>query len=113
MLNLERNELLNAKLLSRSKKHTIDCWRLNDEGFDKLHSLYTFIVESCCASLDLNGHKSLPFYSKQSSLLDHDVSGQSIYCNPPWSKAIERVDHLRACHSRSPLDTKAVTILLD
>ena len=46
-------------------------------------------------------------------MLDHDVSGQSIYCNPPWSLAIKCVVHLRACRSESPLDPKAVNILPD
>jgi hypothetical protein len=55
--------------------------------------------------------QELPFYSEQNSLLDHDVSGRSIYCSPPWSLAIECVEHLRACHSRSPLDTKAIIVL--
>jgi hypothetical protein len=52
-------------------------------------------------------------YSEQNSLLDHDVSGQSIYCNPPWSMAIECVGHLRAYHSMSPLDTRAVIVQPD
>jgi hypothetical protein len=45
--------------------------------------------------------------------LDYDVSGQSVYCNPPWSLAIQCVEHLRACNSRSPLDTRAVIVLPD
>ena len=62
--------------------------------------------------MGLNGHRNLPFYSEQNSLLDHDVSGQSINCNPPW--IIKCVEHLRACHSKSPLDThKAVIVLPD
>ena len=38
----------------------------------------------------------VPRYHEQNSLLDHDVSGQSIYCNPPWSLALHCVEHLRA-----------------
>ena len=38
---------------------------------------------------------------------------QSIYCNPPWSLAIKCGEHLRACHSKSPLDTKLVIVLPD
>ena len=70
-------------------------------------------MEGCCDSLGLNGHKVLPFYSKENYLLDHNVSGQSVYCNPPWSIAIQCVEHLRACHSRSPLDTRTFVILPD
>ena len=71
-------------------------------------------MEGCCDPLGLlHGHRNLPFYSEQNSLLDHDVSGQSIYCGPPWLLAIKCVEHISACHSKSPLDTKAVIILLD
>ena len=63
--------------------------------------------------MGLNGHRNLPFYSELNSLLDHDVSEQSIYCNPPWSLAIKCVEHLRACHSNSPLDTKVAIVLPD
>ncbi len=63
--------------------------------------------------MGLNGHRNLHFYSEQNSLLDCDVSGQSIYCNPPWLLAIKCVEHLRACHSKSTLDTKEVIILPD
>jgi hypothetical protein len=73
------------KLLSRSKRPTIDGWRLDDREFDELHNIYKFTVEGCCHSLGLNGHRGLPFYSKENYLLSHDVTGQSIYCNPPWS----------------------------
>jgi hypothetical protein len=46
-------------------------------------------------------------------LLDHNVSGQSVYFNPPWSIAIQCVEYLRACHSRSPLETRSVVALPD
>ena len=76
------------KPLSRSKRPPTDGWRLNDKEFDDLHSIYKFTVEGCCESLGLNGHKGLPFYSKENSLLSHDVTGLSFYGNPPWSLAI-------------------------
>jgi len=63
------------KLLSRSKRPPTDGWRLYDKEFDELHSIYNFALEGCCDSLGLNGHKRLPFYSKENSLLDHDVTG--------------------------------------
>ena len=99
--------------MNRRKRPTIDGWRLSDKEFDDLNKTYNFTLEGCCDPLGLNGHRNLTFYSEQNSLLDHDGSGQSIYCNPPWSLAIKCVEHLRACHSKSPLDTKAVIILPD
>ncbi len=77
--------IVKRKLASRSKRPPTDGWRLNDTEFDKLHILYKIAVEGCCDALGLNGHMNLPFYSEQNSLLDHDVSHQSVYCNPPCS----------------------------
>ncbi len=66
--------IVKRKLASRSKRPPTDGWRLNDTEFDKLHTFYKFIVEGCCDALGLNGHKYLPLYSEQNSILDHDVS---------------------------------------
>jgi hypothetical protein len=105
---------IKRKFLSRSKRPPTNGWRRNDKEFDELHRIYKFTVEGCCGALGLNGHRGLPFYSKENSLLDHDVSGLSVYCNPPWLLAIQCVEHLRAaCHSRSPLTTRAVIVLPD
>ena len=93
------------------KRPITDGWRLSDTEFDESNTIYNFTLEGCCDPLGLNGHRNLPFYSKQNSLSDHDVSKQSIYCKSPWSLAIKCVEHLRACHSKSPLGTKAPIIL--
>ncbi len=34
-----------------------------------------------------------------------------MYCNPPWSLALHCVEHIRTCHARSPLNTKALIVL--
>ncbi len=34
-----------------------------------------------------------------------------MYCNPPWSLAIQCVEHIRTCHSKSPMNTKVVIVL--
>jgi len=103
--------IFTRKLSNRKKRPTADGWRLNDKEFDDIYRTYSFTLEGSCDSLGLNGHQNLSFYSEQNSLLDHDVSGQSIHCNPPWSLAIKCVEHLRSCHSKSPLDTKSVIVL--
>ncbi len=103
--------IVKRKLVSHSKRPPTDGWRLYDKEFDQLHTLYRFTVEGCFGVFGLNGHMNLPFYSEHNSLLDHDVSHQSVYCKPAWSLSIQCVEHLRACHSRSPLDTRAVIVL--
>jgi hypothetical protein len=75
--------MVKRKLLNRRKRPPTDDWRLNDEEFDDLNITCSFTFEGCCDPLSFIGHKNPPFYSENNSLLDHDVSEQSIYCNPP------------------------------
>ncbi len=71
--------IITRKLLNRRKRPTADGWRLSDNEFDELNRIYSFTLEGCCNPLGLNGHRNLPFYFEQNSLLDHDVSVQSIF----------------------------------
>jgi hypothetical protein len=87
----KRKRDIKQKFLSRSKRPPTDGWRLSDKKFDELHIIHKFTVEGCCDSLGLNGHKGLPFYFKENSVLNHNVKRQAIYCNPPWSLAIQCV----------------------
>jgi hypothetical protein len=58
-------------------------WRLNYAKFEWLNELYRFTIEGGYDPLGLNHHDTLPFYSEHDSFLDHDIYGQSIFCNPP------------------------------
>ena len=86
-------------------------WRLVDSEFDRLHKKMNFTLEACCDTKGDNGHACLRFYSPIDSLLDHDVSGHTIFMNPPWSKAKRFVDHVRQCHASDPKNTKALIVL--
>ena len=60
----------------------------------------------------MNRHNdSLSYYSAETSFLNSDVTGESVFINPPWKIANECVTHLRECHSRDPANTKAVIVL--
>ncbi len=104
-----------VKRIRSAPRTNLHCnaWRLIDSEFSNLNTMFSFTLEACCDPDGKNKHGSLPFYSENDSFLSHDVSGQSVYCNPPWSLAVQCIDHLRQCHSQSPLDTKAVIILPD
>ena len=105
--------IVSINFLNRRKRPPTYGWRLNDKEFDELNRTHNFTFGDCCDPLGLNGHWNSTFYFKQNSLLDHDVSGASIYFNPPWSLAIKYVEHLRTCHFKSRLDTKEVIVLPD
>ena len=98
--------------MNRRKRPPTHGWKLCDKEFDELNRTYSsFTLKGCRDPLGLNVRRNLPFYSNQNSLLDHDATGQWIYCNPQWSSAIKCVKYLRACHSKSPLDNNAVILL--
>ena len=78
------NQIITRKLSNRRKRPTTDEWSLNDKEFDELNITYSFTLEGCCDPLGLNAYRNLPSYYEQNSLLDHVVSGQSIFCNPLW-----------------------------
>ena len=103
--------MVKSKILNCSKRPPADGWRLNDKEFEELNKTYKFTLEGYCDPLGFNGHIKLPFYLENNSILYHDDSKQSIYCNPPQPLAIKRAKHLRARHSKSPLYTKAVIVL--
>jgi len=110
-------KLINSKtLVQKSKRlpktylHT-NAWRLIDSEFNTLNALFFFTIEACCDPYGTNRHGSLPLYSEKDSFLSHDIAGQSVYCNPPWSLAVQCVEHIRTCHAKSPLNTKALIVL--
>ena len=93
-----------SKRLPKTNLHT-NAWRLIDSEFNSLNALFSFALEACCDPEGSNRHASLPFYSEKDSFLSRDIAGQSVYCNPPWSLAIQCVEHIRTCHAKSPLNT--------
>jgi hypothetical protein len=101
-----------SKRLPKTHLHT-NAWRLIDSKFDSLNAIFSFTLEACCDAEGSNRHHSLPFYSEKDLFLSHDIAGQSVYCNPPWSLAVRRVEHMRTCHAKSPMNTKVVIVLLD
>ena len=89
-------------------------WRLADSYYDELNSECNFTVEACCDQQGMNRHNaSLLYYSSENSFLDSDVTGESVFINPPWKLAKECITHIRDCHSKNPKGTKAVIVLPD
>ena len=38
--------------------------------------------------------------------------GKSVYCHPPWSLAVQCVEHLCICYATSPMNTKTTYVYL-
>ena len=105
---------LRTVMKKRKKKDAIpSAWRLIDSAFDELHSEFHFTLEACCDDDGLNRHHELAYCSSKDSFLDKNVTGQSVFINPPWKLAKECVEHMHTCHAKDPLNTKAVVVLPD
>jgi hypothetical protein len=102
--------LRKSKRLSKTHLHT-NAWRLFNSEFDTLNAFFSFTSEACCDPYGFNRYGSLLFYSEKDSFLSHDIAGQSVYCNPPWSLAAPCVEHIRTCQVKSPMNTKVVIVL--
>ena len=70
-----------------------------------------FTVDACC---DPDGHNAqVPscYYSKDKSFLEADISGQTVWCNPPFQSAAAFLGHYLTCKARAPWTTSAVFVL--
>ncbi len=83
-----------SKRLPKKHLHT-NAWRHIDSELDSLNALFSFTLEACCDPYESNRHGALPLYSEKDSILSHDIAGQSVYCNPPWSLVVQCVRHVR------------------
>ena len=101
-----------SKRLPKTYLHR-NTWRLIDSEFDSLNALFSFTLEACCDLDGSNRHGLLSFYSEKDSFLTWDITGQSVYCNPPWYLAVQCIEHIRTCHDKSPMNTKVVIVLPD
>ena len=109
-----RFALLKAqKLKSKpSPKDTSD-WMLNRSEFLKWQRELgvTFSVDACCDPDGFNSHVPTRFYSKDKSFLQADVSGETVWCNPPFHSAVTFLSHYLQCKSTAPWSTSGVFIL--
>jgi hypothetical protein len=100
------------KRLHKTNLHT-NAWRLIDSKFPTINNLFSFSLEACCDPKGCNKHGLLPLYSEKVYFLTRVIAGQYVYCNPPWSFAVQCVEHIRTCHAKSSMNTKDVIVLPD
>jgi hypothetical protein len=70
----------------------------------------TFSLKSLLWSRGNNHTWVVTYFVEKDSVLSH-VLGQSEYCHPPWSLAVQFVEHLCTCYAKSPMNTKPVYVL--
>ena len=91
------------------KRNSTAAWCFNRSEFEELDAMVgPFSVDICAAP---NNAQVPRHYTRASSCLAQDLSGETVWCNPPWVGLAEIVQHYKACKMRSPATTSAVFVV--
>lgn len=72
---------MNKDIMFSSKR---DDWRTPADLFKELDSEFHFTVDLCA---DDNNHLCEKYYTKENSGLDADLTGEVVFCNPPYGRS--------------------------
>ena len=72
---------MNKDIMFSSKR---DDWRTPTDLFKELDSEFHFTVDLCA---DDNNHLCEKYYTKENSGLDADLTGEVVFCNPPYGRS--------------------------
>ena len=85
----------------------------NSEG-EALQAMvpHKFTLEACADDAGKNRvFIEIPFCSPAQSFLERDVSGEHVYCNPPFQDPVPFLAHINQCYEEAPTRTSALVIL--
>lgn len=63
-----------------------DNWATPQYLFNELNDEFSFLLDPCA---DQSNHKCAKYYTKQDDGLSKDWSGETVFCNPPYGRAIK------------------------
>lgn len=93
---------MNEALLSTGK----DDWETPLEFFKKLDEEFHFTLDPCCTEKTAKCKK---FYTEQENGLVQDWSGETVFCNPPYSTKLQD-EFVKKCYEEGK---KANTTVVD
>lgn len=82
-------------------------WETPTDLFAKLDSEFHFTLDA--ASSESN-HKCQKYYTVKNSAFDHEWGGHTVFCNPPYGRAI--ADWVRKCSMEASRKNTIVVMLL-
>ena len=72
---------MNTEVIFSHKK---DDWTTPQDFFDKLNEEFHFTVDLCA---DDYNHKCEKYYTKQNDGMKADLTGEIVFCNPPYGRS--------------------------
>lgn len=95
---------MNTELMFSSQT---DQWSTPQDFFDNLNSEFHFTLDPCA---DIINHKCKKYYTVENDGLLQDWSGETVFCNPPYGKAIK--DWVKKCSEESQKENTKVVMLI-
>jgi hypothetical protein len=103
-----------VKTSRESRRHatisSID-WKLVDNVFEPVHARFDFTLEVCADNEGLDSHGDLPHCSPSDSVMERDLSRESVFINP-LRELVEHIGrHFEGCRRTAPTTAMAVFVL--
>lgn len=95
---------MNTAVIFSSKT---DEWSTPQDFFDELNKEFNFTLDPCATPENAKCEK---YYTKEDDGLKQDWSGETVFCNPPYGRAIK--DWVKKCYEESKKPNTTVVILI-
>lgn len=82
-------------------------WETPTDLFAKLDNEFHFTLDA--ASSETN-HKCAKYYTQEDSAFNHERQGETVFCNPPYGRAI--ADWVRKCSKEASRKNTTVVMLI-
>ena len=94
---------INAGLFTSNR----DDWETPQDLFDQLHKEFHFTLDPCA---DEKNHKCEKWYSKAQDGLTKNWGGDTVFCNPPYGRELQK--WIRKCSQEARKDGTTVVMLI-
>lgn len=84
-----------------------DLWATPQDFFDKLNAEFHFTLDPCATA---ENAKCKKFYTMAEDGLKQDWEGETVFCNPPYGRAI--CDWVKKCYTESKKPGTVVVALI-
>ena len=95
---------MNTAVMFSSKT---DEWSTPQDFFDELNKEFNFTLDPCATP---ENAKCKKYYTKEDDGLKQDWSGETVFCNPPYGRAIK--DWVKKCYEESKKPNTTVVMLI-
>ena len=100
------NESRPSRLTSGVFSSTTDLWATPQDFFDELNEEFEFTLDPCATP---DNAKCAKFFTKEQDGLKQDWTGERVFCNPPYGRAIGA--WVKKCHDEAQKGTLVVMLI--